>query len=276
MILSIEGEEATGKTSLALTAPLKVVSFQFDMGAERAVLGARYEEYFKDLTINTVAYGDGSSDTPANLSADITIFECPQPIQLDDIEVHGMVKLWNYFLVRLGEALRYTGEGTVRTIVIDTMTMARRIKIEAYLESLQDKARKSGGKMRERLQEIEYGTPNGAIRDIYTTCAAIKMNLVVTHHLQDERQDGMDSKGIVVSKKTGKRILEGLNQTYRFVDIAIRMTKSGSDLTAKFTKCGYNLSLEGIPVKDPTWDRLMGIIEGSLGDRLKLPKRVMV
>ena len=272
MILSIEGEEATGKTSLALTAPLKVVSFQFDMGAERAVLGARYEEYFKDLSINTVAYEDGGSDVPIIGVADITIFECPQPIQIDDIEVHGMVKLWNYFLVRLGQALR---EPEVRTIVVDTMTMARRIKIEAYLESLQEKARKSGSKMRERLLEIEYGAPNGAIRDIYTTCAAIKMNLVATHHLQDEYQDGMKGNE-VVSSKTGKRILEGLNQTYRFVDVAIRMVKSGSDLTAKFTKCGYNLSLEGMTVKDPTWDRLMSTIEGSLGDRLVLPKRVEV
>jgi len=268
MILSIEGEEATGKTSLAYTAPLKVVGFQFDMGAERALLGARYNEYFKDLEINTVSYKKDGKPVP--LTSPITIYECPQPIQLDSIEVHGMMDLWNYFLVCIGEALR---DPEVRTIVIDTMTMARRIKVDAYLESLQQKSQ--GNNMRIRLQEIEYGNPNGAIRDIYTTCSAIKMNLVATHHLQDERVDAVDDKGVLVNRKTGKRVLEGLNHTYRFVDAAIRMQKDQGQLAAKWLKCGYSLTLEGQLLKNPTWDSLVDQIDLTLGDgRLNLPRRI--
>ena len=36
-MLSIEGDEATGKTTLAYSAPLPIVGFAYDMGIERAI-----------------------------------------------------------------------------------------------------------------------------------------------------------------------------------------------------------------------------------------------
>ncbi|KKK87943.1 hypothetical protein LCGC14_2748140, partial [marine sediment metagenome] len=47
MLLSIEGDEATGKTTLAYSAPLPIVGFAYDMGIERAIKGGKYEELFK-------------------------------------------------------------------------------------------------------------------------------------------------------------------------------------------------------------------------------------
>ncbi|KKL26304.1 hypothetical protein LCGC14_2396680, partial [marine sediment metagenome] len=51
MLLSIEGDEACGKTTLAYSAPLPIVGFAYDMGIERAIKGGKYEELFKDLSI---------------------------------------------------------------------------------------------------------------------------------------------------------------------------------------------------------------------------------
>ena len=43
MLLSIEGDEACGKTTLAYSAPLPIVGFAYDMGIERAIKGGKYE-----------------------------------------------------------------------------------------------------------------------------------------------------------------------------------------------------------------------------------------
>ncbi len=262
MLLSLEGEEKSGKTTLAYTAPLKIVGFQFDLGSERALKGAMYDTHFKGLRINTVAFD--SKAVPVLDDMDITIFECPQPIQVDDVQVQGMVDLWNYFLVRLGLALR---DPLVRTVVIDTMTIARRVKADAYLEALQKKG------ARERLQEIEYAAPNGAIRDIYTALPAIRKNLVATHHLTDERVEQIDGKGNIIKGKTGKRVLEGLNGTHRFVDVALRTEEVKGQVVGTFVECGYNLGLKGVKIQNPTWDSIVQMVEDSRGGRLGIDRR---
>jgi len=68
-----------------------------------------------------------------------------------------------------------------------------------------------------------------------------------------------------------------LSQTYRFVDVAIRNSKlpKGSEtgiIQTTFQKCGYNLSLEGAPVFNPTWDKVSQMIEDTLGGSLVLER----
>src|SRR3990167_5535140 len=153
MILSLEGEEKVGKTTLAYTAPLKIVGFQFDMGAERALLGAMYDQHFANIKVVFVPY-QSAKPPYANLwkDADIIVFEMPQPIQIDSTKVMGVKELWDYFLIVLGEAIR---DPMVRTIVMDTMTLARRAKADAYLQALQEN---QPDKNRVQLLQIEYGT----------------------------------------------------------------------------------------------------------------------
>jgi len=267
MLFSIEGEEACGKTTLAYTAPLKIVGFAFDMGTERAIYGTQYKELFSELKIQFLPYDATATVVPQWSEHDITVYELPQPIQLDTIKVAGCEQLWDYFIQLLVAAIN---DSSVRTVVLDTATLARRIKADAYLQSLQEKA--TGGQVRERLLQIEYGATNDAIRSIYTSMAGVKKNLVAIHHLTDERKEGIDKNGQVIQMLTGNRILEGLTQTYRFFDIAVRNIKTDGKLTTVFQKCGYNLSQEGIPVQNATWDKLSRMIEDSLGGSLKLEK----
>lgn len=269
MIISVEGEEATGKTTLAYTAPLPIVGFSFDFGSERSIYGTQFDLHFKGLSIDIVKYQKGADTKKLydGYSGDITIFELPQPVQLDSNKIVGCTEEWDYFIQLYAQALE---DSRVQSIVIDTMTLARRLKADAYLQEVQ-----RGKADRKQLLQIEWGHANDSIRNVYTIAAGMNKNLVALHHLTDERKDVPKPNGEIESIVTGNRILEGLSQTYRYVDVAVRMEKVRGQLTGRLNKVGYNLGLEGNVVTDPTWDGIAGLIEMSLGERIKLPKRVV-
>ena len=290
MLLSIEGDEACGKTTLAYSAPLPIVGFAYDMGIERAIKGGKYEELFKDLSIEVIPYVKGvtylEADAPWK-GFDITIFELPSPIQLDSMRLRGNTDLWLYSINLMAAAF---SDPAISTIVVDTMTVARRCKASSHLEVLQNAAYLPDGspapdgrggflRPREQLIQIEYGKINDAVRDIYTTGAGVKQadgrpkNLVATHHLTDERKEGMDDKGQIIQVLTGKKILEGLAQTHRFVDIAILTTKENKQIKGELKKCGYNLAMEGTVLANPTWDSLANLVSMGTGDRIEVDRR---
>ena len=288
MLLSIEGEEAAGKSTLAYSGPLPLVGFAFDMGAKRAMMGGRFDELFNGVDICYVPYDQSQAVLQGRMEGetglweghDITVFELPPPIQLDSVRVKGYITLWTYFIVMVAKAFM---ANQVKTLVVDTMTVARRVKADAYLESLQNAAFDPAGKriivqgkelpMRERLLQREYGNPNDAIRDVYTTGAGVDKNLIAVHHLTDEYASRPNSKGEIVEVPTGRRVLEGLKNTYRFVDIAVLMTKDGGHIKGKFEKFGYNLAMEGTSQDDPTWDSIAALVAMATGDRFQIDRR---
>lgn len=268
MITSVEGDEATGKTTLAYTGPLPIVGFQFDMGAERAIYGGRYLEYFDNLDIEMVPYVKDTKADGLTWNHDITVFELPQPVQLSGTVMRGCKELWEYFIVLVAKAM---SDPRVRTIVIDTMTVARRVKADAHLQDLQEHP-KQGEPLRIRLQQVEWGSANDSIRHLFTMASGLKKNLAAVHHLTDERATQFNREGVAESVLTGKKILEGLNGTYRFVDIAVRMSKvQGKGTVAEMLKCGYNLVLEGTKKENPCYDDLIEWI--NMAGRLKLDRR---
>ncbi|KKK70239.1 hypothetical protein LCGC14_2925970, partial [marine sediment metagenome] len=198
----------------------------------------------------------------------------------DSVRVKGYITLWTYFIVMVAKALM---ANQVKTLVVDTMTLARRVKADAYLESLQNAAFDPAGKriivqgkelpMRERLLQREYGNPNDAIRDVYTTGAGVDKNLIAVHHLTDEYASRPNSKGEIVEVPTGRRVLEGLKNTHRFVDIAVLMTKDGGHIKGKFEKFGYKLPMEGTSQDDPTWDSIAALVAMATGDRFQIDRR---
>ena len=266
MLLSIEGEEATAKTTLAYTAPLPIVGFSFDLGWERALYGSRHKEYFKDLNIKGISYTPGVKPDPkAWDDNDITIFELPQPVQLSRTNITGCIELWEYFISLFAGA----AQGNPASVVIDTATVARRVKSDAYLQELQE----GKGPPRKQLLRIEWGHPNGSINAIYTLMQNLKKNLITVHHLGDDYKPFTHTDGSVTEEPTGDKILEGWNKTYREVDVAVRNIKTDKKITAVFNKCGYNLDLEGQVIADPTWNDIVSIIESIGGYTRGLPKR---
>ena len=279
MLLSIEGEEATVKSTLALTAPLPIVMFAFDIGEQRAINGKMYDKYFKGLNIEIIRFNrlSGSNQVdainPPWKNKDITVFELPQPIQLDTKKHEGYIALWDYFIGYLGLAV---SDGSISSIIIDTATIARRIKVDAYLEELNVSASTSGKPPRKQLLQIEYGPANDAIRNIYSVAASVGKNFIAVHHLRDEYKPTQTPTGIE-SMPTGNRVLEGLDGTARFFDVCIRneKDKKTGKLKGTFVKCGYNLDLENSPIPEEllNWDSIVDMISGSLGGRLNFGKR---
>ena len=274
MLLSLEGSTATAKTTFALTAPLPIVCFSFDIGTEYAIQGLKFKEYFEGLNIHTVKYDrlhesnnkveSGSHETLWQQN-DITIYELPQPIQLDNTRVTGYINLWNYFIRLFGLA---ASNSYINSIVLDTATIARSVKANAYLEELNQ-----GGKPRKQLLQIEYGHPNSAIENIYSIMAAIGKTFIATHHMRDQYVPQLVN-GQMETVPNGLLELDGWNKTHRFVDVALETIKDKGQFRARYVKCRMNPQLEGgYIIGAPTWDNLVEQISASLEGRIVFPKR---
>lgn len=284
--ISLEGFNGSTKTATALTAPYPSVLFAFDPGWEGAIFGVKYNEFFKGLDIHPVKYVPGAKVEPVWQEHDITIFELPPVLNQQGEREQGKRELWQYFSARIAAMLV---DPAVKTGIVDTGTRARRIRVDAHLQMLQENAIRNNSPMRSSLIQIEYGIPNDAIRDIYTNFAAVNKNLIMTHHLLEERKDMpvTNSNGSVRIQEgvpTGEYLLEGYTKTYDEVDLAMRIRSEVTQSLgkpagtmeahsyAKFQKCRYNLALKGTELKDMTWNSLMGWIELSLADNIRFPK----
>lgn len=265
MLLSIEAHQKTGKSALAYTAPLPIAGFGFDLGTERAIYGTKFDEWFKGLDIQINKYENKNSIGP--VGKDITTWELPQPVQLDTNLITGCMEQWHFFIGKFAEAVY--GD-TIRSIVIDTSTLARRRKADAYLEELQENNK---GKPRKQLLQIEWGVANKAIQEISDACKGRNKNLILVHHLTDEYIPMIGTDGTITTGPSGKFILEGWNNTYQTVDMAIRLEKKDKSIECTIKNCGYNLELEGEKLDNITWDRLVNRVMLSLGDRIKLETR---
>ncbi len=275
MILSIEGEEKGGKTTCAYTAPMPLVGFQFDMGLDRALYGGMFDKLYKDIDIHVVPYTPGKAQ-PQWSGHDITVYEMPAPVQLNPRKVEGSKELWDYFLALLNPVF---GDPDVKSIVIDTMTAARRMRCETHLQTMQEDALTSSGQIkqgssyRRQLSQIEYGVPNESIRRIYSAAAATKKNLVAVHHLTDEYKEHVSGDGRVTTAATGNRILSGLNDTYSLIDVAIRLLKKNKSIFMLTKVVGYNIGLEGMTLENPEWDTVVKLITKANNGRLSIDRR---
>ena len=264
MILVLEADEASGKTTLSYT-PLPIVGFSFDMGHTRAINGKLWDKYFKGLDIKVVRY---DPKAPSQIvTGDIVIYELPSQIQLDTERMVGCSELWNYFV---GLASAAAQDSAVKTIVVDTMTLARRLKGDAYLQDLQ---RRNPQQPRKQLTQIEWGHANDTVRDVYNMCAALGKNLVATHHLTDERKPSVGRDGQVENLPTGQKVLEGYNRTYQHADIVLRMSAVKGHVEAVYEKCGYEMGLKGSTLVDPDWNMIVRQMKMVTGYRIPFDER---
>lgn len=274
MLLSIEGPEKTAKTTFAYTAPLPIVGFQFDLGADRAINGTKFDKYFKGLKIESHTYNRFGENNPEPIwdGNDITYYNLPKPLQLDSTDIRGYIALWNYFISLLGTAC---SDSNIATIVLDTGTLARDTAVNKYLEELNQKAEQTTppSPKRKQLLQIEYGHPNSVIENIYTLMASLNKNFIVVHHTRPERKNQLLSSGEIANVETGQLELDGWNKTYRFVDTAIRNSLEKGVIQSEIIVCGDNLNLVGTKLPNMDWNMLVDLISGSLEGRKQYGKR---
>lgn len=298
--LSVEGMHESGKSALIATAPTPNIWFVFDMGYLRALKGKRLP-MFRGLKIQVLSYVDEGTGKPRIRSLehkdwegfDITIVKLPHPTQDGSDDVKGQRELWNFFI----ESCAYAAMDSdyVNTVSVDTMTLARTVKADAQIQNYQENwyemspADRKGRDKRVNLLQMEWKVPNDAIRDIYMNFeGAENINLIATHHLTDERVDQAvtDRQGNVKTERvlTGDKVLQGMKDTYKYVDTAIRLemqrkmvavgdtSRPEAYTRARFIKCAYNPDLTGSEVTDPTWNSLHNLIAFSRNNEVGFTK----
>lgn len=265
MIINIEGEEGTGKSSFAYTAPIPMVVFSLDMGHTRAIYGKLYPEFFDGLRVAIhpykkpeVKWDKGQATAKVEFEPyegnDVTIYEMPTPLQMNPNAVEGFMAQWSYMLTIYAKAVQ---DSNIQTVVIDTMTLMYKNKVDAYLEELNVK----GSGTRKQLLQIEYGHPNEGIRTLYQFATATGKNLVAVHHLRDHYVSRPGRDGVIESVADGTKETDGMRDTGRYVDIALRTEKRDGKLVSKMIKCGPNLGMENVPIPNATWDSVMTMVE---------------
>lgn len=262
MIISIEGEEKSGKSTFAYSAPLPIVSFSFDMSHDRAINGTQHERLFKGLGINVVTVRGSEPVPPVDRGADITVYSAPAPMQMDPNKTTGMLAWWEKWNMAILQQIEQPG-----TLMLDTMTLLRNHRVDAHAES--------GGWR--QLTQIMYGVPNTSIRDIYIYCKSYSKDLVALHHLRAKWGKVMVDGKIVDGPLDGQFEANGLSDTGKYVDVVLRMARAattdkrrdaeGKEFSAtmkgSIQLCGYNPGLEGLPLLDPDWNSVVDLITGA-------------
>ena len=150
LLVSVWGQEKTGKTSFALTFPPPIYFFDFDLGAECVL------PKFKDKEVYYVRYNT--------------------KLLSDDIDVYQA--LFNSFKSDLSEALKSNGG----TIVLDSATQIWGLVQKVYL----DKIMKRREQKSQTVFPFDYANANLAYEGIIS---AVKenndMNLVLTHRARE-------------------------------------------------------------------------------------------
>jgi len=265
VIINVEGEEKSGKSSFAYTAPLPLVVFSTDLGHQRAIYGKLYPEFFQGLKIQEVKYKkpqiewvNGQARAKVEWEPftgnDITVYEMPIPMQIDLNKVEGFMAQWSYMLTIYLAAMQ---DELVQSVAMDTMTLVYKNKCEAYLEELNTR----GGGARKQLLQVEYGHPNEGIRSLYDLARASGKNLVAVHHLRDHYVSRPKASGEIESVADGTLETDGMRETNKKVDIVLRIEKKDGKLWGKMPTCGPNLAMENTPILSPTWDSLMDMVE---------------
>ena len=260
-VLVIYGENKTGKTTLAMTAPSKIAWFEFDVGGlSRAAW--RFPKWQEFVTLKQYAR------PIENLKASLSL------VGRKEHRVEGMTELWERFIDDYEKALTDTG---ISTIVIDPYPQLWSILNGSVLQAKQDvqieKGLKSGRVMeqialRERLTQIEYSDSNRIMRDIIYYARTQQKHLILIAYMDDEYKPQLVN-GEVKDAPTGVRIPANWrwDRMKKELDIAVETTV----VNKQFLKCevvvsGEGLSLTGLSLVEPTWSMLNSAIKMAKGE----------
>jgi len=214
-VISLQGDEKTGKTSFGLTCPTPMVYMEFDIGGyDRAI--PRFRSIEKQIT--RIQFPQPQQAMLTRVGGTLKVTEAKRLV--------GVKELWYKFLESFISAL---DNKQCKTIVMDTATSLRQICNRSYLQEVQESQimkaggyNKFNGKLRERLQQIEYVEPNGRYRAILSAARNYNKDLILIHYERDQYQDrvvGDEVKSVV----TGKKELDGFAETPKLADLMLRM-----------------------------------------------------
>lgn len=282
MIFGLWGEDKSCKSTLAYSAPTPLDVFEFDIGgfdrainppAEvEAVLHLR-EKYEKGLIrkhpIITPVHGFDLSSTGEFSFRSIGM-------------LHGYKEVWQKFIREFVTAIT----GDCKSINMDTGTIMWKLMGDVLLQEKQEKqievARLKGiptdkVDLREQLMEIEYKPLNDMMRNIIYMAKSHGKNLIITHHSRDAYKDAVVD-GKVLKMSTGKRERAGFKSLGDSTDMMVKTyieveqvdIGGGRKAPKRVPYCeicveSFPISLVGLKIKEPSYDKLSGMIEMLTG-----------
>jgi len=265
MIFGIWGEDKTGKTSLALTAPKPLVFMEFDIGGfNRAIW--RFDGDYKSNLIKYESYP---------MPMQFGTFD-PSRLELRPSKV--VVGMKELFYRWASAYIKHLQDSSIASIVIDTATLLYSITCDSYLQEKQETQLDPKGnllpneKLRVQLAQIEYREPNNRMRGIIYNAKVASKNLILVHHARDEYKPMLQRNGAIANAATGKRERAGFATLGDSADVIAYTWWQNTELDPKTKEivkpakpfCRVELAgvkpLEGMAFQEPTFDKIDKVI----------------
>lgn len=263
MIIAIVGESKTGKSSFCFTGPKRIMYCELDMGGfDRAkvrfmpdvekglIVQKRYplpQQFIREKLLN-------------EMKGKVTIKQAQKLV--------GIKELWYQLLTDVVNAL----EGDeFNTVVFDSFPQLRELCNKAYLQERQENQFNSNGQLkpgenlRMTLQREEYGEPNARLLALLYSFRETKKHLFLPIYMEDryvKKLVGTELVDVVEGRKyagwDGERL-------HKEIDIVLHsyienLNGSGPKPCARITVSGLGLGLVGMPLVEPSYDKLVGLI----------------
>lgn len=257
-ITTIYGEPGTIKTSLAITWPGPIAFYNLQGGGTRAC----------------VEMEDGTLKSYTDLVADGSIiertFHLPHRSLTERWEkLAGYKEAWTALTVQMEKDLK-----DFATVAWDTGTVIWALDRDSFLQDIQKEH-----PTRKQLQQIEYGTPNRQISELFNLNRGFQRNLVITHDQTDEYAHVMDpmgrpvldENGIPVSYTTGRKVPEGFKHTLALSDWVLHTELRDNIPWMTVEKSGYGLTMRGKEIEWPTFDKLDTLVTETMAPAKEEP-----
>lgn len=206
LILSIEGEEKSGKNHFAFTAPGPIYFHDIDFGADGVI-----QKFQDDKEIQAASY---SVDVPVDASIQ-AVSDAASPV-------------WEEFKTNYTEGIQ-----SGRTTVIDTGTdIYELLRMSRF------------GKLTQVMPH-HYGPVNQEMKAIYRAAYSSDTNLIVLHRVKDEWINKV-VQGKEKGEKTGRRVFAGYSGTYYETQVNARAYKEDGEFYMLIFDCRQNPAVEGM------------------------------
>ena len=195
-------------------------------------------------------------------AAPIITKQYQMPIKLTRGNVKGSLGLWENEVMK--DFVDAVVSPVIKTIVVDTGTLFRKLNTDAQLERAQIAAGGRGG-TRTSLQQIEYGIPNTEMRGLISAVRTYGKNLCITHHIggiYEERLKPNGSESVRIGDTW-----DGFNQLGAYVDMIVktsikRIPNQPPMPMVSIETCGYTLDAEGMEIPFPSFDNFVSLLNG--------------
>jgi hypothetical protein len=269
IVVGIQGDDKTGKSTLALSFPTPIRHFDLDVGGFRRARN-RYEEAISAGVISSKSYYMPQQGIRSKLLGKAPSFK-------DAARIVGMKELWYEMVEDYLDALEAPegSAGFCRTIVLDSFPQDWELCRLAFLQEKQEAqlAKDPTVKyLRESLIQIEYTEPNARMRAQIYGARQFGKNLVLTHQLAPVfgkvLQDGKMVDAVVGQKNSGWSHIGKEVDLMLQTSIKSSRGPGGSKVSTPVVEVllsGLGLEIVGMEIEQPSYEKLANLVEMMRG-----------